>query len=1127
MIKKKITLLLLFLNFLAITAQTTDLAIVVEAKNSSGADISQVHIYQEYQYLVTIINSGNSVANATFSQTINQNVTVLSTVSQNNIGGASPVTGFNLINNTLTGTVASLPSNSSVEIKVSVVAPINIGGIATSATVFSPEGTQDINPSNNQSIISTDVVDVDIDFTVTHSQVTPPEGTGISMWNDSVAYEFTITNNSSINYPLSAFSGVFQLSSLLDYGRPVVQQTSIECLVGTNGSSCPDLNGVSSNPTIISSVQTVFTFGNPIEFTSGGSLTFRVVYQFLEPLCALEQQPISVNNYIKLTLNHSNISSNNSNLVATDLLIADLCQLTDICIETLQIDPSASTLVDWEEEITFRTTVCNNGPLPAPIRFFLQNLSVNIEWEVVSLTCISTTGPITCNDFTLTEQNTFWTSNEFIMPVGATITIETVVIFYEPECSTSTTNSSAHIRSGTNVLDSQIIDTNIANSAESDYVILPPAPTCASSDLQITKTQTIPTLPEGGSATNTTDWGSVTYEITVTNPSDSDTFIEVSDYMPLNANQFVTGTLLSVNCISTTGTATCGEIEHTNIGVPLDGVPQDGVLDVFWEILPEDNWALPAQSSITFEVVIDWAPECTTLNIAATNSASVNHVGSVIDNNNSNNIASVVTYFAPCVDLIVQTFPQFTQVNTNQNFDWIVDITNSTTSSNAVDIYFEDVLSSVFTITGTPTCQITSGTAICISSFNINGNIISGTIPNMEAGSTVRIRIPVTSPVFGGAFSNTAEATPSETDNEELTPETNISISNVQVIAPTLIKSFNPIEIVVGQTSTLTFTITNISSNPSQNNISFTDNLPFGLILVDSPVWVSANGCTATFLGAVGDPFVGVSNLTFPNGVSSCTFSVIVTSNTEGVFLNDNENFSNQNNIDTSQANATLTVLEDTSNVDIEVLKNVFPEEVSIGDEVAFTITITNIGTTTATQINILESLPSGYQYISSSSSIGTFNYTTSVWSVDVLTPNESAALTIIAQVISSNDLLNIAQLQNLNEIDRDDSNNEDSAEVTINNCLEIQEGVSPNTDGYNDFLIIPCIEDYPNHIIKIYNRLGVQIYQSDDYKNNWDGKSNMGFPQASELLPVGTYYYILEIEGLPKPIMGWVYLNY
>ena len=172
----------------------------------------------------------------------------------------------------------------------------------------------------------------------------------------------------------------------------------------------------------------------------------------------------------------------------------------------------------------------------------------------------------------------------------------------------------------------------------------------------------------------------------------------------------------------------------------------------------------------------------------------------------------------------------------------------------------------------------------------------------MEAGSTVRIRIPVTSPVFGGAFSNTAEATPSETDNEELTPETNISISNVQVIAPTLIKSFNPIEIVVGQTSTLTFTITNISSNPSQNNISFTDNLPFGLILVDSPVWVSANGCTATFLGAVGDPFVGVSNLTFPNGVSSCAFSVIVTSNTEGVFLNDNENFSNQNNIDTSQA---------------------------------------------------------------------------------------------------------------------------------------------------------------------------------------------------------------------------------
>ena len=75
--------------------------------------------------------------------------------------------------------------------------------------------------------------------------------------------------------------------------------------------------------------------------------------------------------------------------------------------------------------------------------------------------------------------------------------------------------------------------------------------------------------------------------------------------------------------------------------------------------------------------------------------------------------------------------------------------------------------------------------------------------------------------------------------------------------------------------------------------------------------------------------------------------------------------------------------------------------------------------------------------------------------------------------------------------------------------------------------MVIPCIEDYPNNTIKIYNRLGVLVFQDKDYKNNWDGKPNMGFPQTSNLLPVGTYFYILDLNNGIKPIQGWVYLSY
>ena len=151
MIKKLIAITVILLFSIISKAQTTDLSIVVIAQNLDGIDVSQVEIYQEFQYIVKIINSGNSVSNASFSQSIDSDVTVLSFISQNNLGGASDVTNLNFSNNQLTGTIANLPNNSSIEIKVLVNAPTTLGGIATTATVSSPSGTQDTNPSNNQS----------------------------------------------------------------------------------------------------------------------------------------------------------------------------------------------------------------------------------------------------------------------------------------------------------------------------------------------------------------------------------------------------------------------------------------------------------------------------------------------------------------------------------------------------------------------------------------------------------------------------------------------------------------------------------------------------------------------------------------------------------------------------------------------------------------------------------------------------------------------------------------------------------------------------------------------------------------------------------------------------------------
>lgn len=1125
MLKKCLIILFLCASYIQTEAQTTDLAVLVEAQNSSNVDVSQVHIYQEFQYIIKILNSGNLVNNATFTQEINSNISVVSFAYQNASGGAGIVTDFVLdpTTNNLSGTITSLPTNSSIEVKVTVIAPTFVGGVATNVTVFPPENTTDIDSSNNQSIISLDVTDLDIDFTVVLNQITPNEGTPISAWGDNVTYQFTIQNHSSIAFPIDAFA--FNMSSNpIVNGEADAQIQSLECIATTNGVECPEDLPFSTGIQNVDAGVEIFSFNDGIVFPVNGTITFEIVVKFLEGPCAETPDVINIESIVGIVLSHDNVSSNESNTVNTLLLTPEACLLTDLAIETEVIQPTSGGISDWSDLVILETVVSNLGSFDVPIRFFLQNLtSAAGTWNLISVTCTGTTGTLDCNDVMFNLNGESWNTFNFDIPAGATITVETVLNYEEPQCSSNPSLYTSQIRSAINIIPQDVIDIDYSNNFDDDFVVLFPAEECPFSDLTVTKTQIDPQLPLGGSDQNPMPWGNVTYEITASNIGDEDTFMTLID-LYASSGFGATGILRSVECISSTGGASCGSIEIQNIDLEID---QNSTDPVFWEITQNDNWFMPAGSSVTFRTVHTWLPDCSDEPIPVINNVNVFAYGGTPDGVNTNNGFSATTYFTPCVDLIIQTFPSISTVPVNSTFNWIVDVTNSNTSSTAIDAAFSNTLNPAFTIVGSPTCQIQNGTASCITNFNVSGSNITGTIPLLEAGATIRVVIPVLAPNYGGVFNNIASVFPSEINNEELTPETNISISSAQVVSPTLIKSYNPEIIIAGDVSTLTFTINNVATNPTQNGISFTDNLAPELNLVSAPTWVDANGCTANFIGNPGDDFVGVTDLTFPQGVSSCTFSVEVTSDNIGVYLNDDLNFSNQSNIDTTQTEATLTVIEDTSNVDIEVLKTVSETSVFLNDEIDFTITTSNIGTTTATQIEIYESLPIGYQYISHTTTQGTYDTTSSLWTLSFLNPNQSESLTITVRVISPENLLNTASLHQVNEVDRDDTNNDASAETSVDNCLNIPQGISPNNDGLNDVFEIPCLELYPENSIKIYNRYGTLIFQMNAYKNNWDGRANRGFPESSSLLPVGTYFYILEISEATEPILGWVYLNY
>ena len=72
-------LCLLFLCFLCaqVQSQTTDLSINIEAQNLGGSAISQVDIYEDFRYLITISNSGNTVSNSEISIDFDDDLTII------------------------------------------------------------------------------------------------------------------------------------------------------------------------------------------------------------------------------------------------------------------------------------------------------------------------------------------------------------------------------------------------------------------------------------------------------------------------------------------------------------------------------------------------------------------------------------------------------------------------------------------------------------------------------------------------------------------------------------------------------------------------------------------------------------------------------------------------------------------------------------------------------------------------------------------------------------------------------------------------------------------------------------------------------------------------------------------
>lgn len=105
-------------------------------------------------------------------------------------------------------------------------------------------------------------------------------------------------------------------------------------------------------------------------------------------------------------------------------------------------------------------------------------------------------------------------------------------------------------------------------------------------------------------------------------------------------------------------------------------------------------------------------------------------------------------------------------------------------------------------------------------------------------------------------------------------------------------------------------------------------------------------------------------------------------------------------------------------------------------------------------------------------------------------------------------------QIELLDELDYyvfvTDSNgcmNSDTIHVRPIPQIVFPNGFTPNGDGINDDWQIDYIDQFPNSVVEVYNRWGEMLFRSVGYTKRWDGR------YEGKELPVGTYYYIIELN--------------
>ena len=208
-------------------------------------------------------------------------------------------------------------------------------------------------------------------------------------------------------------------------------------------------------------------------------------------------------------------------------------------------------------------------------------------------------------------------------------------------------------------------------------------------------------------------------------------------------------------------------------------------------------------------------------------------------------------------------------------------------------------------------------------------------------------------------------------------PRCDIGAVEAQTVPPSLTAAFNPATITAGQSSTLTFTITNPAGQAAAVGIAFTNALPAGVVLASAP---SASQCGGTVSGTAGGGTLALAGGSIATSPGTCTVIASVTSTVPNTYQELPANVSGLADLTDAGLSASLTVQAGTGPPGLTVSKSA-PATVVSGQNLTYTLTYGNSGGAAAPSVVIRDTIPAGTTFVSATNG-GTVQGTDVVWNI-------------------------------------------------------------------------------------------------------------------------------------------------